>query len=150
VFAYEGDGSQDAYIPADQTFISEAEADFLRTPVYTADQMLEIAHARIMDAYQVAIVDLTAGYPADEVASWPKQEAEARAWLLNNDTPTPWINGASSARGINVPNLVALIIRNADALAPLYGLATGKRQKLRDQIDALVSPTQAQLDAIKW
>jgi hypothetical protein len=150
VYAYESDGSQDPFIPADQTFISEEEADLLRFPPFTAEQMVEIAHARITDAYQAAIVDLTAGYPPEEVASWPKQEAEARAWLLDPETLTPWINGASIARSINVPNLVALIIRNADNLAPAYGALTGKRQNLRDAIDALVNPTQAQLDAIQW
>jgi hypothetical protein len=41
VFAYEADGSQDHVIPADQTPITEAEADELRKPVITAFDMWE-------------------------------------------------------------------------------------------------------------
>jgi hypothetical protein len=41
VFAYEVDGSQDHIIPANQTPITEAEADALRTPVLTTAEVLE-------------------------------------------------------------------------------------------------------------
>jgi hypothetical protein len=71
--------------------------------------------------------------------------------MLDETVETPWLKGAATARAINVPNLAALIIRSADALAPLHGALTGKRQVLRDQIGGLGdSPTQEQLDAIQW
>jgi hypothetical protein len=119
-------------------------------PEPTQGERVAAAHFRIMGDYEQAIYQMTAMYPPAEVASWPKQEAEARAYVLDNEANTPWLSGASSARGINKANLSDMIIRNADALAPRYGELTGYRQVLRDQIDALVDPTQEQLDAIQW
>lgn len=120
-------------------------------PAPTPEELKAAAHARINAAYGIAVNMLTAGYPENEIASWPKQETEARAWLLDNASPTPWIDSAATARGMSKPDFIALVIGNADALAPLHGALSGKRQYLRDQIDALGdSPTPEQLNAIQW
>lgn len=120
-------------------------------PAPTTQELKAAAHARINAAYQTAVNALTAGYPQSEIDSWEKQESEARAWLLDNTAPTPWIDGAVVGRGIEKETLVALIIGNADALAPLHGQLTGHRQSLRDAIDALPDgATQADMDAIQW
>lgn len=120
-------------------------------PEPTPAERIAYAHARINAAYEAAVNLLTAGYPPTEIASWPKQEAEARAFLDDENAKTPWLSGASIGRGLNKTQFSLLIVRNADALAPLHGALTGKRQVLRDQIDALGdSPTQAQLDAVQW
>lgn len=117
----------------------------------TPAELKAAAHARINAAYEVSVNNLTAGYPKSEIDSWAKQETEAREWTANNSTATPWIDSAASARGIAKADFVALILANADALAPLHGALTGKRQNLRDAINALGdNPTQAQLDAIQW
>jgi hypothetical protein len=108
-------------------------------------------HARISAAYTAAIAAMTVGYPASEISSWDKQEAEARAWTANNSTPTPWLDAAVAARVIAKADFVSRIISNADVFITNSGTLTGKRQRLRDQIDALgPSPTGPQLDAIQW
>jgi len=151
VYAYESDGSQDAYIQPGLIAISESDALAITSPPSSAAEMITTAQDRISTAYQAAVDALTAGYPQDEIASWPKQETEARAWLADNTVSTPWVDAAAASRGIAKADFVTLIIGNADALAPLHGALTGKRQKLRDEITALGStPTQAQLDAIQW
>lgn len=138
-------------IAAIQSFIDLWTAAAPVPVVPTAAERIAAAHARISTAYGTEVGLHIAGYPADEVSSWPKQEREARAWLADNTALTPWIDGAAVARSLPKADLVALIIGNADALAPIHGALTGKRQLLRDQIDALgASPTQAQLDAIQW
>lgn len=120
-------------------------------PLPTPAQLIAAAHVRINAAYQSAVNAVTAGYPADEIASWPKQEQEARAWLADNTAATPWLDSASAARGIAKADLVTRIMDNAALFTAAHGQLTGKRQKLRDEIDALGnSPTQLQLDAIKW
>lgn len=120
-------------------------------PDPTAEQRIAAAHARINRHYELAVNALTAGYPDTEIASWPKQEAEARAWYADPNSLTPWIDGAAAARGITRGELAILIISNANALLPFHGALTGKRQKLRDAIDSLGSnPEQSQLDAIVW
>lgn len=117
----------------------------------TAGQMKAAALARINAAYKTAVEAQTEGYPEDEVRSWPKQEAEARAWLQDSSAPTPWIDGAAAGRGVSKVELIARIIANAVQFAPVHGQLTGKRQKLCDQICALGDqPTQQQLDAIQW
>ncbi|WP_052494005.1 hypothetical protein [Nitrosospira sp. NpAV] len=117
----------------------------------TTAQMISAALARINGDYQSAVKVVTADYPEEEVKSWPKQEEEARAWELNNDMPTPWIDGAVIGRGITKAAFVAKILAKAALFSPIHGELTGKAQGLRDQIEALgVTPTQQQLDAIQW
>jgi hypothetical protein len=145
VYAYEEDGSQDHLIP--ETYV---QINF-QLPTPTDADLIADAHARINTAYEAAVKALTAGYPENEIASWPKQEREARAWAADNTVSTPWIDAAAQARGIAKPVLANLIITLADALAPMHGSLTGKRQLLRDQINALgANPSQAELDAIQW
>jgi hypothetical protein len=106
---------------------------------------------RINTTYQDAITRIMAGYPENEIISWPKQEAEARAWLSNANASTPWIDAASASRGITKVDLVDKIMAHVALFYPLHGEFTGKRQKLRDRIAALgESPAQQQLDAIQW
>lgn len=137
-------------ITAYQPFVDAWNAPPVVTPP-TSAEMIASAQARISVAYEAAVNALTAGYPQDEISSWPKQETEARAWTADNNALTPWIDAAATSRGITKSDFVALVIGNADALAPLHGTLTGKRQKLRDEIAALGStPTQAQLDAVQW
>lgn len=119
-------------------------------PEPTPEQLRLAAHARINSAYEAAVTQLVAGYPRHEIDSWAKQEAEARAWVADHSVPTPWIDSAATTRGIPKPEFIAKVIEQADQLAPLHGALSGKRQYLRDRIDALVSPTQEQLDAIEW
>jgi hypothetical protein len=117
----------------------------------TSAELIAAAHARINQSYEIEVNALTTGYPQTEIDSWAKQESEARAWLADNNALTPWIDGAAASRNIAKETLVALIIGNADALAPLHGALTGKRQKLRDAIDALgPNATQQQLNSIVW
>lgn len=134
-----------------QKFIDRWTAAAPQPSTTSAQRLIAAAHERINAAYESAVSTLTAGYPQNEIASWPKQEAEARAWLADNTDPTPWIDGAANSRGIAKQALVTLIIANADALAPLHGALTGKRQMLRDQIDVLgPTATAEQLNAIQW
>lgn len=149
IYAYEADGSQDDFITDDLMPITSEDTMRLLIPPL-ADRIAN-THARINAAYEIAVNSLTAGYPKTEIDSWAKQENEARAWLANNSTSTPWIDSASTARGLEKGIFISLVIANADALAPLHGALTGKRQSLRDAINALgETPTQEQLDAIQW
>lgn len=149
VFGFDSDGSQDAYIRPGMTPITQEQADALRAPAPSA--RIALAHGRINSAYEAELRALTADYPQSEIDSWPRQEQEAREKLADPEARVLWIKAASTTRRISVDNLAALIIQKADEFAPVHGAMTGKRQRLRDQINALgESPTQAQLDAIVW
>ena len=148
IFGFDSDGSQDAYISAELTPITDEQLAVLRSP--TQAQMKAQALARINAGYQAVISALTADYPDREIESWAKQETEARAYVLDNQAATPWIDAAASARDISKADLIARIIAKADLFAPIHGHYTGVRQLLEDEINAIVDGTQAQYDAIQW
>lgn len=138
-------------IAAIQSFIDLWNAAAPGSIPLTQDEMIVAAHARINGAYNAAVNALTAGYPQTEIDSWSKQESEARAWQADRTSPTPWIDSAATARDITRDSLAVLILNNANALAPIHGALTGKRQLLRDAINALgPNATQQQLDLIQW
>lgn len=147
----EGSNTKLDTIDAIQSFIDLWNAAAPGSIPLTQDEMIAVAHARINGAYDLAVNALTAGYPQTEIDSWSKQESEARAWQADRTAPTPWIDSAATARDITRDALAVLILNNANALAPLHGALTGKRQSLRDAINALgPTPTQEQLDLIQW
>lgn len=120
-----------AYIKADgnsYTIVSIPEPEL--------PELKDIKLNEINAAYQQAIATLTPTYPNDERLTFDKQEAEARAWLTDNSTSTPFIDALSSGRQMNKAELVSRIIAKADAFAIASGLLTGQRQRYEDMLDA--------------
>lgn len=91
--------------------------------------------AEINAAYQQAIATLTPTYPDDERLTFDKQEAEARAWLADNSTPTPFVDALAAGRQMDKAELVSRIIAKADAFALASGSLTGQRQRYEDMLD---------------
>ena len=89
----------------------------------------------INDAYQQAIATLTPTYPDDERLTFDKQEQEARAWLADSSTPTPFIDALAAGRQMEKAELVSRIIAKADAFALASGSLTGQRQRYEDMLD---------------
>lgn len=87
-------------------------------------------------AYQQAIADLTPTYPDDERLTFDKQEQEARSWLADDSTSTPFIDALAAGRQMDKAELVGRIIAKADAFAYASGLLTGQRQRYEDMLDA--------------
>jgi len=109
------------------------------------------------------IAAISAGYPASEVLSWQKQEAEARAYTADAEAVTPLLDSLVATRGISKAELASRVITKADLFAQLSGAIIGKRQGLEDQLDAIsdgltaeeleapITPeVQALLDAVQW
>jgi hypothetical protein len=114
---------------------------------FTDPDPVATARRRIDDAYQGELDAAVAGYPEWERESWLRQESEARSVLMSR----PWITAAAEARGVSTGDLIDKIKEKADAFTLLHGTATGKRQRLQDEITALGSnPTPEQLNAIDW
>lgn len=139
VYAFEADGSQDHLI----------KPDFEQTtvPAKTAAQVA----AEIDAAYSDAINVIAAQYPDTERDSWPKQEAEARAYLAESSAATPLLSAIATARGITVADLAARVLTNAAAYSVAGGEIIGRRQARMDAIAAAVaSNDQAALQAVVW
>ena len=119
-----------AYIKADgnsYTIVAIPEPDL---PELKATKLNEINAL-----YQQAIATLTPTYPDDERLTFDKQEQEARAWLADNSTPTPFVDALSAGRQMDKAELVSRIIAKADAFAVASGSLTGQRQRYEDMLD---------------
>lgn len=107
--------------------------------------------AELVAACEGDISTIRAGYSESEVLSWPKQEAEARALVVDVNAATPLLDALAEARGIDKSELAARVIAKADAFAAISGALIGKRQRLEDQLDALpADATPEQVAAIVW
>lgn len=85
-----------------------------------------------IDAASVAALDqVRSDYPDYEQLSWERQEREAR------DGGGPLIQAIADARGLSLEELISRIIAKADAYQAAAGVVIGRRQALRDQIDAI-------------
>lgn len=125
-------------------------------------------------ACEAELAAIRAKYPESEVLSWAKQEDEARRWQAwaDEDEPnpaeepaTPLVDMLAAERGMDKAELVGRIIAKADAYTQAVGVAVGKRQRLEDQLDAILAAHQlppddpahlpaeeavAQLQAVVW
>lgn len=85
--------------------------------------------AKINQEFTNSVNNLTSSIPSSEIATWIKQESEAKAWLIDNNVSTPLIDAICTSRGVEKAYLVDKIILKADAYAVAIGTLTGERQK---------------------
>lgn len=86
-------------------------------------------------------VDVT----TSEMASWTKQEAEARAWTADNNAVTPLIDNLLIGRNITgetKASLVDTIIAKADGYAQGYALVLGMYHAKQKQLEACTTVEQ--------
>ena len=102
----------------------------------------------INTACETTLAMIKASYPASEVLSWSVQETEARAYVLDDTKPIPFLTALADARGVTVPNLAALIIAKADAFAGISGSLIGKRQRLEKLAEQ--ATTIEDIEVIAW
>lgn len=120
--------------------------------VITDKQKLNIEDTKISilknlnSEYETRVQNLALGYSSFERESWPVQTAEATAYSADPLAPTPWLDAASAARGIDKAELAARVIAMDTAYRQIHGALTGHRQKLWDQIYA--AQTADELTAI--
>lgn len=85
-----------------------------------------------------------------EAVSWAKQEAQSRAWIVDNATVTPIIDALLLTRnmGETKEELITKIITKADAYETLYGQILGKFHNREKALE--VATTLKELKAIVW
>ena len=124
---------KDAPLPPDSPTLDEAKA--IALSAINRRCALELAAVRV-------------GYPDDEVQSWPKQEAEARAFVSDPDAAIPLLSALCAARGVQLDELAAKVIGKADLFAAASGMAIGKRQYCEDAIAA--AQDIPEVNAVAW
>ena len=93
--------------------------------------------------YERRMQAIAAGYPPSERESWPVQTSEAYALLVDATAPTPWIDAAASARGLDRLELAQRIVAKDAQYRIVSGTLSGVRQRIEDQIDAAGSDVNA-------
>lgn len=107
-----------------------------------SEQFTEAKNAKLAElskAYQDSIRAMTGNTDSAEMASWTKQEAEARAWVADNNTLTPIIDNLLIGRSIageSKASLVNTIIAKADGYAQGYALVLGMYHAKQKQLAA--------------
>lgn len=113
----------------------EADGDIYTIKAVPEPELPELKAIKLNEinaAYQQAIATLTPTYPDDERLTFDKQEQEARAWLADDSTSTPFIDALAAGRQMDKAELVSRIIAKADAFALASGRLTGQRQRYED------------------
>ncbi len=102
----------------------------------------------ITQAFNNAVEAITSALP-HEMVSWRNQEDEARAYIADSTTATPFIDSQVATRQLETKDeLVAKIIANADAYQVAYASLLGKYQNLSNAIS--VATTVDELNLIVW
>lgn len=117
-------------------------------PPLTLDEAKAAKLTEINAACDAEIEAIKVSYPDTEVMTWDKQEMEARALVLDAAADTLLIDSIASARGLDRVELANRIIANADQFATASGASLGKRQALKDEINA--ATTVEQVEEIVW
>ncbi len=116
---------------------------------WTAEELAAMAEAQRPGmteannaAYESAIAALTADYPPSEIATWERQRAEALAWAADTAAPTPWIDIAAAARGLDRGEYLSRTLAKAQAFAQASAWLTGRRQGIDDALRAATTPAE--------
>lgn len=90
-------------------------------------------------------------YPLFERQTWPNQEAEARAWLADNNYESARLTSLATYRGLTVEEIATRIINKVDLFNGVADQLMGQRQAMEDQLNALPpEATLADVKAIWW
>lgn len=156
--AFEEDGSQDHLITVDMTEITEAEVQTVIASSLSIAQLLDNKQSEIVQKFKMAMSPITGIYTDEDIASFPTQEAEAKAYQADSNSPTPFIDGLLANRPtVDKATLVQRILDNAAAYKSVAGPAIGKKQHYEDLLYALKAQhedpqqpdvTKADIDAI--
>lgn len=127
-----------------QTWVLESVT---HTPEEEAERLAEAKSTKLSEINTVTdatIATLTATYPDRELATFDKQESEARAYAADATASTPFLSALAVARGIPLSDLVRRVITKADDFAVASGSIIGQRQALEDRLDACTTVEDVQ------
>ena len=113
---------------------------------YKAKKMAEINNAVTVDTNILSGDTLQ-----HEMASWEKQEKEARAYIADSLAPTPFISGLVVSRNIaneTVGVLASKIVVAADTYTAAYSAILGKHQSLVKATE--LATTVVDFEGIVW
>lgn len=137
VYAYDADQVSAGLVRDGLVEMSPGEIDRHLNPPPTAGELQSARLKANNAAYSAATVAITADYPQLEKDTWPTQDKESKAWLVDPDNAlTPWIDRAALTRGIDRVEYLRRTLAKAQQFEMVSSYLTGTRQKYEDQIKA--------------
>lgn len=103
----------------------------------------ESTRTRLEKTMQEKVDELTSKAPFAEIVSYDKQEAEARAYLIDNTTNTPYLEILAQSRGLNetIEELAIKVVANADQYCVAHAMLLGEYQKLIRTLNGMEADT---------
>ena len=103
--------------------------------------------AEINAGYASVIGYIQAGYPPDEVLSWPVQADQARALATSPEAEALFVRSLAATKGLSVDEMRDRILANAASWEPVAAMLTGQRQLMEEA--ALAATTVEAVQAIR-
>ncbi|MDA8484394.1 hypothetical protein NNO07_15065 [Pseudomonas resinovorans] len=101
------------------------------------DELRAAAAVAVNDQVEAALAPLTQQYARVERESWPEQCVEARAWLVDEQAPTPLIDAITGpVSATDKQGFCQLILSNAAAYKASVGAVIAWRRSLTQWIAA--------------
>ena len=131
-----------AYLPEwmfdGATFSQPAEGQYTDAQIAACQAA---ARAKMIGYADQITARITASYPAAEVASWPTQEAEARAVLAGGGTEAaPLLTGMAAAAGMSLDDFAESVLIKAAQYRVVVVAVQAIRSATEDAINAAGSP----------
>lgn len=105
----------------------------------TAERLAEAKTQKLAEIAQAAqeFIDTAVQDRAPRVErdTYPLQAAEAESWALDNNSPTPLLEGIATARNIDLNELRQRTLEKSRAWQALCAAIIGQRQAYEDQIN---------------
>lgn len=139
--------------PGETLSVEEGRVVIVPMPAPTPEALRGMKLAEIRAQAEELINKAKAAASEEEVASWSKQEAEARALIQDAQTVTPLLSAMAQARGLSREELAEKVVQKADAYAATTGVILGTSRALQDQamqIDLTQPEAVEQLAAVVW
>jgi len=134
-------------LPEYQQYLADVEAGAV---VLSDDTPLAILQAyqitRINELADREFAALTVDYPKLEVATWPNQYAEAKAFQADSAAGTPTLTAIAQHAGVPIQSLVAKVLQKSARFTVDSGVIIGKRKKAESVVIAATTPE----DVKKW
>lgn len=147
LFAYESDGSQDDYIPADYIAISEVEKDAILNPPPSLDEVKERKRVEIRSAHEAdaqtpvlhAGVEWSGGFDSAIKLDAAKRLAETAGL-----PEVTFYDTANVGHALSFADATAVVM----AVSVAYQTSLSKKQSLMVQVST--AATVAEVEAIIW
>lgn len=117
--------------------VANGEAEIVLPKGKTLSKEMSIKIQEIKDKAESFLSPFASEYGTLEMISWSTQLDEARKFLNDPNSSTPWLDAASVSRGMSKESFANRIVANASAWASLQGNIAGQRLAYTDQVEAI-------------